>query len=101
VTESGARQDDCGQSRIFEMNGDAGWKELGFPRGEQQRRIEAGAQIKARGALGRIGWQRELAPYAGIENADLQRAARAAFRRWHAQASAVPRRHASPRAASS
>src|SRR6516162_2624467 len=101
VAESGAGQDDRGEPRIFEMYGDAGWQEFGLPGGEQQRHIEAGAQIEARGARGRIGRQRELASHTLIEDAHLQRAVRAAFERRRAHASAVPRLRTPPRAASS
>ena len=75
-----------------------GGDELGAPRSEQQRRIEAGAQIETGGAAGRIGRQREFPPHAGIEEAYLERAA---LPRKRAQASAEPRLRAAPRAASS
>ena len=69
-----------------------------LPAASAQRRIEAGAQVEAGRAAGRVLRQRELPPQACVEDAHFQGAARG---RRRAQASAVPRLRAAPRAASS
>ena len=98
VTQTRARQDHRGEPGIVEVDREAGRNELGTACGEQQRRIEAGAQVEAGRAAGRVLRQRELPPQACVEDAHLEGAA---CGRRRAQASAVPRLRATARAASS
>src|SRR5580658_6537407 len=98
VTQTRARQDHRGKPGIVEVDREAGRNELGTACGERQRRIEAGAQVEAGRAAGRVLRQRELPPQAWVEDAHSEGAA---CGRRRAQASAVPRLRAAPRAASS
>src|SRR5262249_27651798 len=98
MTETRARQDDGGEARVIEMDGEAAWDQLGPSRREQQRYLEAGTQVEAGGTVRCVRRQGKFPADACVENPHLECAARGGG---CAQASAVPRLRAPLRAASS
>ena len=62
VAQSRARQDHGGQARIIQVDGEPGGNKLGPAGRQRQRRIQAGAQVQARGTGGGVSRQRELPP---------------------------------------
>ena len=69
MAQARSRQDYGRQSGIADMDRDAGLDERGITGFEQQRRIQAGAQIQPGRAIGGMRRQRPSGANAGIEDA--------------------------------
>ena len=80
VAQARARQDHRGQAGVADVDGDAGRDQHRLAGLQQQRRVEAGAQVEA-GAAGR-GVGRQLLGHARVEHLQVDRRSSCAVMRW-------------------
>ena len=69
VAEAGAREHQCGEPGVGQVHRNSGRNKVGFSRLNCHDMLDAGAQVEAGGAGGRIG--RQLVFQARIENPDI------------------------------